>query len=165
MISPYDFRSPLALNSGGASHVSSNQHYQLQQTVSTPLQQQQQQQQQSQQQHLMVPNAGASYLRPNLSPPQPVLLAPPDASQLAQRRFSEVDAAIDRHNLRRQAKRSQSVMYRQNQQMSHGRNRSRSKRSGRDVNTNDVEVVAMQQRRRESRSFVPSAAIQQAQLL
>jgi hypothetical protein len=100
-----------------------------------------------------------TYLRPNLTPPQPpILLAPPDASQLAQRRFSEVDAAIDRHNLRRQAKRSQSVMYRQNQQMPHGRNRNRSKRSGSDVNKSDIEAVQMQQRRRESRQ-------QQQQLL
>jgi hypothetical protein len=64
----------------------------------------QQQQAQQQQQHLTVPNTGVAYLRPNLSPPQPVMLAPPDASQLAQRRFSEVDAAIDRHNLRRQVR-------------------------------------------------------------
>jgi hypothetical protein len=42
-----------------------------------------------------------------------VHLAPPsDEELLAQRRFSEVNAAIERHNSRRQAKRSQSVMYR-----------------------------------------------------
>lgn len=40
------------------------------------------------------------------------LLAPPTAEMVAQRRFSEVSAAIERHNSRRQAKRSQSVMYR-----------------------------------------------------
>ena len=84
-----------------------------------------------------------------------MLLAPPNASQLAQRRFSEVDAAIERHNSRRQAKRSQSVMYRQNQQLPHGggqQRRNRSKRSGSDVNTNDVEAV--QHRRRESRPII-----------
>ena len=50
------------------------------------------------------------------APPGPggaTLLAPPTAEMLAQRRFSEVSAAIERHNSRRQAKRSQSVMYRQ----------------------------------------------------
>ena len=42
-----------------------------------------------------------------------LLLAPPtEAEQAAQRRFSEVNAAIERHNSRRQAKRSQSVMHR-----------------------------------------------------
>ncbi len=83
-----------------------------------------------------------------------MLLAPPNASQLAQRRFSEVDAAIERHNSRRQAKRSQSVMYRQNQQLPHGgqQRRNRGKRSGSDVNTNDVEAV--EHRRRESRAVI-----------
>ena len=41
-----------------------------------------------------------------------MLLAPPTQEQLAQRRFSEVNAAIERHNMRKAAKRSQSVMYR-----------------------------------------------------
>ena len=39
-------------------------------------------------------------------------MAPPTQEQAAQRRFSEVNAAIDRHNMRKAAKRSQSVMYR-----------------------------------------------------
>ena len=149
------------MSGGGSSHVSPNQHYQLQQTGSSPLQQQQQQQQQ---QHLTVPNQGLAFIRPNLSPPQQtMLLAPPSASQLAQRRFSEVDAAIERHNSRRQAKRSQSVMYRQNANLPHGRNRNRSKRSGSDVNTNDVEAVQVQQRRRESRPVIVAPTSQQQQ--
>ena len=36
-----------------------------------------------------------------------MLLAPPTQEQLAQRRFSEVNAAIERHNMRKAAKRSQ----------------------------------------------------------
>ena len=47
-----------------------------------------------------------------VSPQNSVLLAPPTQEQLAQRRFSEVNAAIERHNFRKAAKRSQSVMYR-----------------------------------------------------
>jgi hypothetical protein len=154
-----NFRSPLTKSGGGSSHVSPSQHYQLQQTGSSPLQQQQQQQQQ----HLTVPNQGLAFIRPNLSPPQQqMLLAPPSASQLAQRRFSEVDAAIERHNSRRQAKRSQSVMYRQNANLPHGgRNRNRNKRSGSDVNTNDVEAVQVQQRRRESRALIVAPTLQQ----
>ena len=96
-----------------------------------------------------------------------MLLAPPSASQLAQRRFSEVDAAIERHNSRRQAKRSQSVMYRQNQQQVPQR-RNRSKRSGSDVNSQDVEAVqhnaaqaAQHSRRRESRAVILTAPQQQ----
>jgi len=46
------------------------------------------------------------------SPQNSVLLAPPTQEQLAQRRFSEVNSAIERHNMRKAAKRSQSVMYR-----------------------------------------------------
>ena len=41
-----------------------------------------------------------------------MLLAPPTQEQLVGRRFSEVNAAIERHNMRKAAKRSQSVMYR-----------------------------------------------------
>jgi hypothetical protein len=41
-----------------------------------------------------------------------ILLAPPtEAEQMAQRRFSEVNAATERHNSRRQVKRAQSVMH------------------------------------------------------
>ena len=47
-----------------------------------------------------------------VSPNNSVLLAPPTQEQLVQRRFSEVNAAIERHNMRKAAKRSQSVMYR-----------------------------------------------------
>ena len=53
-----------------------------------------------------------------MSPKNALLLAPPTESQLAQRRFSEVNAAIERHSTRRAAKRSQSVMYRQNRRRS-----------------------------------------------
>lgn len=51
-------------------------------------------------------------LNTSASPQNSVLLAPPTHEQLAQRRFSEVNAAIERHNMRKAAKRSQSVMYR-----------------------------------------------------
>jgi hypothetical protein len=47
-----------------------------------------------------------------ISPKNSLLLVPPTQEQLVQRRFSEVNAAIERHNSRRAAKRSQSVMYR-----------------------------------------------------
>ena len=144
------------MTGGSSSHTSPNQHFQLQQSSSQPTQQQQQ--------HLTVPIPGHPFIRPNLSPTQPMLLAPPSASQLAQRRFSEVDAAIERHNSRRQAKRSQSVMYRQNQQQVPQR-RNRSKRSGSDVNSQDVEAV-QHNRRRESRAVVLTAPQQQqSQLL
>lgn len=43
-----------------------------------------------------------------VSPQNSVLLAPPTQEQLAQRRFSEVNAAIERHNMRKQAKREHS---------------------------------------------------------
>ena len=144
------------MTGGSSSHTSPNQHFQLQQSSSQPTQQQQ---------HLTVPTPGHPFIRPNLSPTQPMLLAPPSASQLAQRRFSEVDAAIERHNSRRQAKRSQSVMYRQNQQQVPQR-RNRSKRSGSDVNSQDVEAVQQHNRRRESRAVVLTAPQQQqSQLL
>ena len=52
---------------------------------------------------------------PKSSPKNSLLLAPPTQEQLAQRRFSEVNAAIERHNMRKAAKRSQSVMYRPGQ--------------------------------------------------
>ena len=55
-----------------------------------------------------------------LSPKNSLLLAPPTQEQLAQRRFSEVNAAIERHNMRKAAKRSQSVMYRPGQMPSAG---------------------------------------------
>lgn len=66
----------------------------------------------SPQMSLTVPPA----MGPQLSPTSPMSmsrLAPPtDEELVAQRRFSEVTAAIERHNSRRKAKRSQSVMYR-----------------------------------------------------
>merc|ERR1711862_302976 len=52
---------------------------------------------------------------PKSSPKNSLLLAPPTQEQLAQRRFSEVNAAIERHNMRKAAKRSQGVMYRPGQ--------------------------------------------------
>ena len=61
---------------------------------------------------VMPPGNGAATAR-HLAPPLGGLPPPPTESELqAQRRFSEVNAAIERHNSRRQAKRSQSVMYR-----------------------------------------------------
>ena len=64
---------------------------------------------------------------PTHSPKNSLLLAPPTQEQLAQRRFSQVDAAIERHNMRKAAKRSQSVMYRPGQ-MPGGKNRRASMR-------------------------------------
>ena len=72
-----------------------------------------------QQQQLMAPSPSASSANSanssrHLAPPTGVGLPPPptESELQAQRRFSEVNAAIERHNSRRQAKRSQSVMYR-----------------------------------------------------
>ena len=66
-----------------------------------------------------MPNPGAGPVvvsvpmpQMQVSPNNSVLLAPPTQEQLVQRRFSEVNAAIERHNMRKAAKRSQSVMYR-----------------------------------------------------
>ena len=62
-----------------------------------------------------VPMPGA---KAALSPQNSLLLAPPSQEQMAGRRFSEVNAAIERHNLRKAAKRSQSVMYKQTRRKS-----------------------------------------------
>ena len=72
-----------------------------------------------------------------LSPQNSLLLAPPSQEALAQRRFSEVNAAIERHNSRRQAKRSQSVMYR-NKRGTQGGNQ-RAKRTN-SVNAEDADI-------------------------
>ncbi len=82
-----------------------------------------------------------------ISPQNSVLLAPPTHEQLAQRRFSEVNAAIERHNMRKAAKRSQSVMYRGSR-----------RKSMRTVNTdgvtggaiNSTDLMALQRHRRKS---------------
>jgi len=125
-----------------------------------------------QSQHLAVPPGGHPYQRAaGHSPPQmaTVHLAPPTAGSLnqksqfythitinncfnsedlAQRRFSEVDAAIERHNSRRQAKRSQSVMYRGGQPG--GARRTRSKRSS--VDSHNAELDLAQPNRHMSRA-------------
>lgn len=67
--------------------------------------------------NVVPPSAGHSPIA-NLPSGGGSLLVPPTAEMLAQRRFSEVSAAIERHNSRRQAKRSQSVMYRQKRRAS-----------------------------------------------
>jgi len=58
---------------------------------------------------------------------------------LAQRRFSIVDAAMERHNSRRQAKRSQSVVYRGGQPG--GLRRSRFKRSNADSHNAELDLA------------------------
>lgn len=94
---------------------------------------------QGQSQNLIVPPAGHPYPCASPSHVATVHLALPTAEDIAQRRFSEVDAAIERHNSRRQAKRSQSVMYRVGQ--TGGPRRSRSKRSGADVHKPELDLA------------------------
>ncbi len=103
---------------------------------------------QGQSQHLIVPPGGHPYQCPSGHSPShvpTVHLALPTADDIAQRRFSEVDAAIERHNSRRQAKRSQSVMYRAGQPG--GQRRSRSKRSGADANKPELDLAMPSTRR------------------
>ena len=84
---------------------------------------------------------------PKSSPKNSLLLAPPTQEQLAQRRFSEVNAAIERHNMRKAAKRSQSVMYRPGQ-MPAAAASAKARRASMRVPSLEVDDLALMRRRR-----------------
>ncbi len=91
----------------------------------------------SPQMSLVVPGVMAASLSP-----APTRLAPPSESEAqAQRRFSEHEAAVARHNSRRAAKRSKSVMYR----AGGGPRRGPARRNSTDIQAPDMHTQQQQQ--------------------